>query len=100
MIFISLNIFNYFFRDPFSFLEYRYIDISKNELLVIGCDYQLTPKYRVTLRPQWDLREDEFRAVRFGVTRSFPDFDFTIQIRHDQIRDDTTLAASMDLAEF
>ncbi len=83
-----------------TFVEYRYIDISENELLAIGWDYQLTPKYRVILRPQWDLREDEFRAVRFGVTRSFPDFDFTIQIRHDEIRDDTTLAASMDLATF
>ncbi len=83
-----------------TYIEYRYIDISENELLAIGWDYRLTPKYRVTLRPQWDLREDEFRAVRLGVTRSFPDFDFTIQIRHDEIRDDTTLAASMDLAEF
>ncbi|MEE8156428.1 MAG: hypothetical protein V3T53_15845, partial [Phycisphaerales bacterium] len=83
-----------------TYIEFRYIDISDNELLGIGWDYRLTPKYRVMLRPQWDLREDEFRAVQLGVTRSFPDFDFTIQIRHDEIRDDTTLAASMDLAEF
>ncbi len=83
-----------------TYIEFRYIDISDNELLGIGWDYRLTPKYRVTLRPQWDLREDKFRAVRLGVTRSFPDFDFTIQIRHDEIRDDTTFAASMDLAEF
>ena len=83
-----------------TFVEYRYIDVSENELLAIGWDYQLTPKYRVSLRPDWDLRADEFRAVQLGVTRSFPDFDFTIQIRHDEIRDDTTLAASMDLAKF
>lgn len=83
-----------------TFVEFRYIDASDNELLGIGWDYQISKKYRVRLRPQWDFREDEFRAIGFSVTRSFPDFDFTIKIRHDAIRDDTSFGASMDVVKF
>lgn len=83
-----------------TFVEYRYIAVDKNELLGVGWNYRLTPKYRVQFRPDWDFREDEFRSVRLRVTRSFPDFDFNVQVRYDQIRDDTTIGASLDLAEF
>lgn len=83
-----------------TFVEFRYIDISDNELLSVGWDYKLSKKYKVRLRPQWDFREDKFRAITFSVTRSFPDFDFTFRIRHDDIRDDTSFGASMDVVQF
>jgi len=83
-----------------TYAEYRYIDVSDNELLDVGWNYRLTPKYRILLSPQWDLREDEFRAVRLRVIRIFPDFELTLQVRHDEIKNDTTFAASIDLVEF
>ena len=83
-----------------SFIEYRYLDASDNELLGVGWNYRLTPKYYIALRPQWDIREDNFRAVSLRVTRSFPDFDFIVRVRYDRIRDETTFSASMDLVNF
>jgi len=83
-----------------TFVEFRYIDASDNELLGVDWQYQVTPVYRLGLRPQWDFREDEFRSIRFEVTRSFPDFDFTVGVRRDEIRGDTSLSAGMRLTEF
>jgi hypothetical protein len=83
-----------------TFVEYRYIDASDNRLLEMGWNYELTPKYHVSFRPQWDFEEDDFRAIRLIVTRSFPDFDVAIEVRRDEIEDETTIGASMDLVEF
>ena len=83
-----------------TYIELRYLDASDNELLGVGWTYRLTPKYRVSLSPQWDLREDEFRSLSLRVVRSFPDFDLTLQVRHDEIRDDTSFAASIGFVEF
>jgi hypothetical protein len=83
-----------------TYVEFRYLDASDNELLDIGWRYILTPKYRVSLSPQWDFREDDFRSLRVAVTRRFPDFDFTVRVNYDRIRDDTTVGASLGLAEF
>ncbi|MCH8151596.1 MAG: LPS assembly protein LptD [Planctomycetes bacterium] len=81
-------------------VEYRFLNASSNELLELGWTYQLTPKYSMSLSPQWDFRRDEFRAVSVRVTRRFPDFDLTFQIRRDEIRDDTSIGASIGLVEF
>lgn len=83
-----------------TYAEFRYLDASDNELLDVGWDYRLTPKYRIRLSPQWDFRADEFRAVRVRIVRIFPDFELTIQVRHDEIKNDTSFAASIDLVEF
>jgi hypothetical protein len=81
-------------------IEYRVIEASDNRILGVGWNYQLTPKYHLALRPQWDFVEDEFRSMTARLTRSFPDFDFTLQVRHDAIRDDTLFSASIGRAEF
>jgi hypothetical protein len=83
-----------------TFVEYRSIDASENELLDVGWDYQITKKYRLRLGPQWDFQENDFRAVRATVVRRFPDFNVIVQVKHDEIRDDTTVSASVGLAEF
>ncbi|MHC4990944.1 MAG: LPS assembly protein LptD [Planctomycetota bacterium] len=83
-----------------SFIEYRYIDASDNRLLGVGWEYKLTPKYRVSLRPDWDFEENDFRSVSVRVVRSFPDFDLTVQVKQDEIRDETSIGASIDLVEF
>jgi hypothetical protein len=87
-------------RDLSTYVEYRYIDASDNQLLGVSWDYALTPLYHVRLRPQWDFQEDQFRSISVQVTREFPDFELTLQFRHDEIRDDTSIGASIDLVEF
>ncbi|MHC4447904.1 MAG: hypothetical protein ACYSXF_09020 [Planctomycetota bacterium] len=76
-------------------MEFRYLDASDNELLGVGWRYQLTPKYTVQIDPQWDFRADEFRAIGVRVTRRFPEFDLIVEVRHDEIEDDTIIGASL-----
>jgi len=38
--------------------------------------------------------------LRFSVTRAFPDFNLTLVVRYDDIRDDLSVGASLDLVEF
>ena len=86
--------------DLTTIVEYRYIDAGGNQLLEIGWEYQLTRKYKVALRPQWDFAANDFRAISLILTRTFPDFDVTFLIRRDEIADQTTVGASLDLVEF
>ncbi len=83
-----------------SSIEYRYLEASNNELIGLGWVYQLSPKYRLQLNPQWDMRQDEFRALNLRVTRRFPDVDFIVQVRYDSIRDETTFGASLNFITF
>jgi hypothetical protein len=86
--------------DLSTYVEFRYLDASDNELLGVRWTYRLSPVYQVSFRPQWDFRQDEFRSVTLRVTRSFPDFDLEVQVKHDEIKDDTSIGASLDLVEF
>lgn len=83
-----------------TFVEFRYIDPSDTELLDVGWNYQITPRYRVSLVPQWDFRNDEFRSLRVRLVRSFPEFDFILAVRHDEIRGQTTFSANIGRVEF
>jgi len=83
-----------------TYAEFRYLDATDTQLLELGLIYQLTPKYRISLRPQWDFRFDEFRSLRVQFIRSFPDFDFTFGVTHDSIQNETRFAASVDLHQF
>ena len=83
-----------------TYIEYRYIDVDKNELLAVGWTYQITPKYSVTFTPQYDFEAQNFRSVALRVTRTFPDFTFAVQVRHDQIRNDTSFGAQLGLVQF
>lgn len=83
-----------------TYVEYRYIDADKNELLSVGWVYQLTPKYQVMVSPQYDFRVQDLRSITTRLTRSFPDFDFTLEFRYDQISNITSFGASLKLAQF
>ena len=83
-----------------TFFEYRSIDISDTELLALGWNYRVSQKYRVNLRPSWDVRENEFRSLLIQVTRRFPDYDFRVNFLRDEIRDETRIGASLDLLTF
>lgn len=81
-------------------VEYRYIKAGDSQLLEIGWDYQMTRKYKVSLRPQWDFAANDLRAISLILTRAFPDFNFTFLIRQDRIANEVTVGASVDLVEF
>ncbi|MCI0363532.1 MAG: LPS assembly protein LptD [Phycisphaerales bacterium] len=83
-----------------TYVEYRFIDAGDSELLAVGWNYQLTPKYRIAIVPQYDFREQDFRSLDARLTRSFPDFNFTLRVKYDQIRDDTIFGAMLELVEF
>ncbi len=83
-----------------TFIEYRVIEASDNELLGISWQYQLSPKYLIALRPQWDFVAEDFRAIGLLVTRRFPDFSVSFTVRRDEISNETTIGASLDLAKF
>lgn len=83
-----------------TYVEYRHIQPAQSELLSLGWVYRLTPTYRVSLYPQWDFREDDLRSINVRIMRSFPDFDFAIGLTYDRIRDETSVAASLNVAKF
>lgn len=83
-----------------TYIEYREIEVSNLRLLDAGWTYQLTPKYRISVQPQWDFDEEDFRALNLEVGRAFPDFTFVVLFRYDKIQDETTVGASIDLARY
>ncbi|MCI0366428.1 MAG: LPS assembly protein LptD [Phycisphaerales bacterium] len=83
-----------------TYVEYRFIRPGKSELLAVGWNYQLTPKYRIAIVPQYDFRAEDFRSLDARLTRGFPDFNFTLRVKYDRIGDETTIGAMLELAEF
>ena len=77
--------------DASTFLEYRYLSASEDEILQAGLLYRIGRKYQLALSPQYDLGLDEFRAFSAGLTRTFPDFDMSFNLSYDLIQDETTV---------
>jgi hypothetical protein len=75
--------------DSSSFIEYRYLGASDDELLQAGLLYRIGRLYRVAVSPQYDLKRDEFRAVTASIRRTLPDFDLSGTIGYDLVRDQT-----------
>jgi hypothetical protein len=83
-----------------TFAEYRFLDAGDDQILDAGWNYQLTPVYRVTLGPQWDFRQDDFRSLSVRVVRRFPEVDLIVRVVYDQIKGETAVGASLELVEF
>jgi len=83
-----------------TYVEYRFIDANDTKLLGVGWQYDITSKYNVLVLPQWDFVASDFRAISVVLVRKFPDFNFTLRVTRDEITDQTTLGASLDLVEF
>ncbi|MBC02074.1 MAG: hypothetical protein CMJ34_02045 [Phycisphaerae bacterium] len=81
--------------DTSSYLEYRYLGASRDELLQAGLLYRIGRLYQVGISPQYDLRRDEFRAVSGTIRRKLPDFDFSLSVGYDLIRDQTVFGMSL-----
>lgn len=83
-----------------SWVEFRRIDSLDSELIDLGWRYRISPKYRVSLTPTWDVRRSEFRSISARATRSFPDVDFSFVVNYDEISDDTTFGARLGFTTF
>lgn len=83
-----------------TYIEYRFIEVDDTELLAIDWQYQISPKHRIDFSPQYSFRYDDLQSLNFKYTRSFPDFDLTVQVKYDQIQHETSLGASLGFAEF
>ena len=83
-----------------TYVEFRLIEADNTRLLGVAWQYQLSNKYEVLLRPQWDFVANDFRALTVSVIRSFPDVDLSIHVRRDEIANETTIGATLSLVEF
>ncbi|MDG1360020.1 MAG: hypothetical protein P8P71_06230 [Phycisphaerales bacterium] len=81
--------------DTSSFIEYRYLAATLDELLQVGLRYRVGRLYQFAVSPQYDLKRDEFRAATASIVRKTPDFDFTLTVGYDLIRDETTFGVRL-----
>lgn len=75
-----------------SYVEYRYLGASDDEILQGGFLYRIGKRYQLTASPQWDVRRGEFRAFNTALLRTFPDFDLMLNVRYDLIQDETRVS--------
>ena len=81
--------------DTSSYIEYRYLAATLDEILQVGLQYRIGRLYQFAVSPQYDLRRDEFRAATASIVRKTPDFNFTFTIGYDLIRDETTFGVGL-----
>lgn len=86
------------------YLEYRYVNTfdptglyPADEFIQGGVSYQISKKYALTLSPQYDLVESNFRAASVNLTRTFPDFYLSIGAAYNQIVDETTFSMAIQI---
>ncbi|MCH2160462.1 MAG: hypothetical protein MK085_01175 [Phycisphaerales bacterium] len=83
--------------DTRSYIEYRYLGASEDEILQAGVMYRIGRKYEVALSPQYDLRRGEFRAFGGSLRRTFPDFVMNLRFSYGLITDETTVGLSLSI---
>ena len=83
--------------DTTSYVEYRYLAASDNELLQAGLTYRIGRIYQLGLGPQYDLRRGEFRSASATLRRTLPDFDFLITVGYDLIQDETSFGVKLSV---
>ena len=83
--------------DTRTYIEYRYLGASDDELLQAGAMYRVGRKYELTISPQYDLVRNEFRAFGGSLRRTFPDFDMNLNISYGLITDETTVGLSLSI---
>ena len=88
-----------------TFVEYRYVNnfdptdiYPSDELLNVGMNYKIGNLYQLSLGPQFDLREGNFRSLSAQLVRIFPDFDFGVGVSYDSIVDEYSFNARLRIA--
>ncbi|MCP4836195.1 MAG: hypothetical protein GY895_15685 [Phycisphaera sp.] len=81
--------------DTSSYIEYRYLGATNDELLQVGLQYRIGRLYQLGVTPQYDLRRSEFRTVNATLRRKLPDFDFSLSVGYNLIRDQTVFSMGL-----
>ena len=95
-------------------VEFRYIEVpedfllanprllkaARGQLLSVRSQYEVGDLYRLSVKPTWNFSENDFQALRAGVTRSLPDFDLNIYVSYSQISGETTAGMSIGQTRF
>ena len=76
--------------DTSTYLEYRFLGATDDELLQAGLRYRIGRLYQMAVSPQYDLNRGEFRAATASIVRTLPDFNFRMTVGYNLIRDETT----------
>ncbi|MED5506351.1 MAG: hypothetical protein VX684_00760, partial [Planctomycetota bacterium] len=80
-----------------TYLEYRYIQPGETELIQGGVAYELGKRYQIGITPQYDLKANDLRSINGVLTRTFSDFELTLQGGFDVIRDSPTFSVRFAL---
>ena len=80
-----------------TYLEYRYIQPGETELIQGGVAYELGKRYTIGITPQYDLKANDLRSISGVLTRTFSDFDLSVQGGFDVIRDEPTFSVRFSL---
>jgi len=81
--------------DLFTSADIRYIEAIDDTLLNLGFGYTLSSLYRLSFTTTYDLDRAEYRGVNSALTRRTPQFDVSVGVAYDNIREDTTLTLSV-----
>jgi hypothetical protein len=81
--------------DTSTYLEYRFLGATDDELLQAGLRYRIGRLYQLGISPQYDLRRGEFRAATASIVRTLPDFNFRMTVGYNLIRDETVFGMNI-----
>ena len=87
-------------RDVRTYIEYREIDISNDQYLAVGLQYELSKRYSLNFSPSWNFNNDKLQSLHFAVTRHYPEFDLVGLVNYNEIQDETSYGFRFDLLKF
>tara|TARA_B100001964_G_C14252504_1_gene610618 strand:- start:1302 stop:4187 length:2886 start_codon:yes stop_codon:yes gene_type:complete len=87
-------------RDVRTYLEYREIDVTNDQLLSLGINYDLSKRYSLNFSPSWNFHIDDLQSLNFVMTRHYPEFDLIGGISYNEIRDETEYSFRFKLLKF
>ena len=86
--------------DVRTYIEYREIDISNDQYLAVGLQYELSKRYSLNFSPSWTFNNDKLQSLYFAVTRHYPEFDLVGLVNYNEIQDETSYGFRFDLLKF
>ncbi len=87
-------------KDVRTYLEYREIDVTNDQFLSLGINYDLSKRYTLNFTPSWNFDIDDLQSLNFALTRHYPEFDLIGQISYSEIQDETEYGVRFNLLKF
>jgi hypothetical protein len=87
-------------RDVRTYIEYREIGNTDDQFLSLGMQYQLSKRYSFRFSPSWNFAIDDLQALRFNITRHYPEFNLVGLINYNEIQNETTYGFNLNLLKY